>query len=93
MKKLFGRKGVIQVNQIVPIIITLVVIAFVIGIGVLSASELRDQLTSATPEYNAVNNTIGGMFNLSAQLPLFGTIVGLFIILGIIFLLVRAKGT
>lgn len=87
----YKKKGVIQLNQIVPILVTILIIAFVLGISVLAATEFRDQLTTNSPEYNAVNNTIGAMFNLSAQLPLFGTIVGLFIILGVIFLLVRGR--
>lgn len=86
------KKGIIQINEIVPILVTLLIIAFVIGISVLASSQFRDTLTAGTVEFDAVNNTIAAMFNLSEQLPLFGTIIGLFIILGVIFLLVRARG-
>lgn len=93
MKKIFGKKGVISINQIVPIILVLVIAAFIVGIGVLSSSELRDAVSTdvGSFQYMPVNNSIGAMFNLTAQLPLFGTIVGLFIILGVIFLLVRGN--
>lgn len=185
-----GKKGIIQLNQITPILVTILIAAFIIGITVISASEIRDQSSSSGSVINgtldgpgstantsmgaiqisssgitvanksvggpdtthtidsranggectlytspvnvwrcgnftlwidhgtmsindsfmqsdvmifnythaqfpigyvAVNNTIGSVFNLSGQLPLFGTIVGLFIILGIIFLLVGKK--
>lgn len=94
MKK--TKKGVIQLNQITPILITLLIAGFVIGIAVIASGELVTELgTNATHTLNpgalAVNNTIGAVFNLSSQLPLFGTIIGLFIILGIIFLLVRGN--
>lgn len=185
------KKGIISIEQIVPILVTLLVMAFVIGITVISADELRQDLqttgtvvngtvdgaagnislgntlidlatfdianisggtgahfripyedvadctnnqdqaipvlrcgnytvygnpglilfnqtdaqeaaavyefnfshTQNPPASRAVNNTIGSVFNLTEQLPLFGTIIGLFIILGVIFLLVRNKIT
>ncbi len=93
------KKGIIQINEIVPILVTLLIIAFVIGITVIAGTELRNDLITGAgttdnetnAAFQSVNNTIASVFNLSEQLPLFGTIIGLFIILGVIFLLVRSK--
>jgi len=41
---------------------------------------------------NAILNTTGGINNTFAQFPLFGTILGLLLIVSIVFLLVRSKG-
>lgn len=44
---------------------------------------------SDTTATNAINNATLSISNVFAQLPLFGTILGLLLIVGIVFLLVR----
>ena len=45
--------------------------------------------TTDTNALNAIKNATAGIGNTFAQLPLFGTILGLMLILGVVFLLVR----
>ena len=48
--------------------------------------------TTDTNALNAIKNATAGIGNTFAQLPLFGTILGLMLILGVVFLLVRGGG-
>ena len=56
-------------------------------------ASLKDSLPAITAQDNitvsALSNTTLGIANVFGQFPLFGTILGLLLIVGIVFLLVR----
>ena len=51
-------------------------------------ANLRTSVTN-TDATNAIDNATRSISNVFAQLPLFGTILGLLLIVGIVFLLIR----
>jgi len=55
--------------------------------------SLKDSLPQATTQDNitvsAISNTTLAISNIFGQFPLFGTILGLLLIVGVVFLLVR----
>ena len=56
-------------------------------------SSLKDTITRGSlgnnASHDALSNTTLGIGNVFAQFPLFGTILGLLLIVGVVFLLVR----
>ena len=60
-------------------------------------ANLRTAIPATTAGNNmsrfAIDNATASIGNVFVQLPLFGTILGLLLIVGIVFLLVRGKGS
>ncbi len=54
-------------------------------------TELNSSI-SDTDATNAIQNVTLGIGNVFKQFPLFGTILGLLLIVGVVFLLVRGSG-
>ncbi len=65
------------------LVLLFVLIGMVLGAGVIALAAFRDSTTDAAAQ-TAINNTIDGASNLSAQLPTVGTILGVGLILVVV---------
>lgn len=84
-------KGV-DLSDLQSIALTFVVIGIISGVGVLITTQMEDDTTNADAS-NALNNSTRGITNLTARLPLIGTVAGFIVLLGfVIGLLVRRMG-
>jgi len=65
------------------LVLLFVLIGMVLGAGVIALASFRDSTTDSEAQ-SAINNTIEGAGNLSAQLPTVGTILGVGLILVVV---------
>jgi len=65
------------------LVLLFVLIGMVLGAGVIALASFRDSTTDSEAQ-SAINNTIDGASNLSAQLPTVGTILGVGLILVVV---------
>ena len=81
-----------RIQDILPISFTLVVAGIGIAYGLDVSSDVRDDMTANTLEYNATTDMMTGVSNISAKFPTLGTIIVAAIIIGVLvtYLFVRA---
>ena len=88
MRLFKDKKGILgQLDNIVQTVGFLAIFAAIMLI-VLSNFRTSANNTDAT---NAINNATLGIANTFNQFPLFGTILGLMLIIGVVFLMIRGN--
>lgn len=81
-------------DQFQGIILTIVIIAILVGAGLLAQVTFRDALTTDSAEYNATNQWVSAQSNISSKAPTFGTLVGVsLVVLGAFFIFGMMKGS
>lgn len=83
MKQKIGYMGI---NDISPTVLTLVVAAIIAAVGllVISGFQSSDSLTAGSAAYNATDDAVEGISEVTGQFPTIGIIVGAVILLGIV---------
>ena len=78
-----SKKG--QIGTLQNLVITLVIIGIVLGIGLLVLGEFKNQLTSGSDEWNAVNETVFAISKIPAWLSIIVILAIVGILLAIVF--------
>jgi len=86
-----SKKG--QIGTLQNLVITLVIIGIVLGIGLLVLGEFKDQLTSGSEEYLAVNQTIYAIGKIPTWLSIIVILAIVGILLAIVFSVLPRGGT
>lgn len=84
LKNIFAKKSKgVSLADLQSVAMTFVVIGILAGVGVLITTQMEDDVTSQDAS-NALNNSTRGITNLTARLPLIGTIAGFIVLLGFV---------
>ena len=83
MKMLKNKKGY-TVSDLLPLTVAFVVVAIALSMGAEVLSEVQAGQTSATFEYNASQNGLESLDEMSSWLPTIALIVAAAVIIGII---------
>lgn len=85
------NKAYMQVSDILPLSLTLVVAGIGIAFGLSVLSDTRDDFTANTAEYNATSDTITGVSKFSSKMGLIATVIVAAIVIGLLvrFLFLR----
>ena len=86
-----SKKG--QIGTLQNLVISLVVIGIVLGIGLLVLGEFKDQLTSGSEEWTAVNETVVAIGKIPAWLSIIVILAIVGILLAIVFSVLPRGGT
>jgi len=86
-----SKKG--QIGTLQNLVITLVIIGIVLGIGLLVLSNFKDQLTSGSDEWTAVNETTHAIAQIPAWLSIIVILAIVGILLAIVFSVLPRGGT
>ncbi len=78
------KKGQVTLDQIVPIVLTLVVAGIVVGAGALVLGKFADKLTAGSVEDQATRNASDGIKELASFFPTIGIIIAAVIIIGLV---------
>lgn len=73
-----------NLNLLISGAIGLVVAGMVIAFGAQVTSDVQDDFTAATFEYNATDNALQGMDSLAGKLPSVGIILGAVVIIALL---------
>ena len=69
------RKMAFNLQLLIPIVAAFVVAGLFIAFSSEIAGDIRDDMTANSLEYNATQDTMTGMGNISAKFPTLGTII------------------
>ena len=84
MKKLLKSVKGFQLNQVPSIVIVLLVVAVVLGVGLTVLTQVQDTQTSGSLAYNATQEGMDGLTDLSEWQTTWAVIVAAAIVIGII---------
>lgn len=82
--KKIDKKGVFQLQQLIPAAIILIVIAIVLAFGALTLSKVQDQMTINSTEYNATASGLEGLDTAADFQPTLAIVVIAAIIIGVL---------
>ena len=86
-----SKKG--QIGTLQNLVITLVIIGIVLGIGLLVLGEFKDQLTTNSDEWTAVNETVYAIGKIPGWLSIIVILAIVGILLAIVFSVLPRGGT
>lgn len=78
------KKGQVGVQSLLPLGILFVVVAIALGLGAQVLGEIQDDQTANSYEYNASNNGLQAVDELSGWLPTIGLVVAAAVIIGVV---------
>ena len=80
-----------EIRDMLPIGLTFVVLGIGLAYGLNVMSDVKDDMTAGTAEYNASEDAITGVGKIPEKMPLIATVVVAAIIIGILvrYLMVR----
>jgi len=80
-----------EIRDLLPIGLTFVVLGIGLTYGLNVMSDVKDDMTANTSEYNASEDAIDGVSKIPEKLPLIATVIVAAIIIGILvrYLMVR----
>lgn len=78
------KKGQFGLNQMVPVIITLVIVAVVAVLGLTLLGDQQADQTAGSAEYNATTSAIEGVSKFPEKLPMIAGVVVLVLIITIL---------
>jgi hypothetical protein len=73
-----------DIQDLFPVAITFVALGVLLAFGLSVQTDVRDDFTALSYEYNASNNAVVANANLSSKLPILGTIVIAAIVVGVL---------
>jgi len=73
-----------DLKDLFPVAVTFVALGVLLTFGLQVQTDVRDDFTSGTVEYNASTNAITANSNLSSKLPILGTIIIAAIVIGVL---------
>jgi hypothetical protein len=73
-----------DLQDLFPIAVTFVALGVLLSFGLSVQTDVRDDFTSLSYEYNASQNSVIANSNLSSKLPILGTIVIAAIVVGVL---------
>jgi hypothetical protein len=91
MKIMKDKQG--NLKSIAGLFLTLFGIMILAGSTLLSGTTFRDSFTVGTAEYNATDNIITGVQNITTNFGTFGTLVGVAVIVIGAFFIIRSMGS
>jgi len=77
-------KAKFQIGELLGIGMTLVVLGIGLSYGLQVMSDVKEDMTSGTAEYNATNDAIVGVAKLPNKLPTIVTVIVASVIIGIL---------
>ena len=77
-------KAKFQIGELLGIGMTLVVLGIGLAYGLQVMSDVKEDMTSGTAEYNATNDAIVGVAKLPNKLPTIVTVIVASVIIGIL---------
>jgi len=81
----FKKKGQAGIMDALPsIAIAFVLAAVVFAVGMLITSETGEEMDANSAEYNATQDAIEGMGNVTGKFPLFGVVIGAVVVIALI---------
>ena len=91
MKTNQRTKARVNVSDILPLALTLVVAGIGVAFGLNILSDTQGDFTADTPEYNATRDTITGVGKFSSKFGIIATVIVASIVIGLLvrFLFVR----
>lgn len=84
MIKVQEEKYRFDIQDMLPIGVTLVVVGLVLAFGLQILGDVQGDMTASSAEANATGDTITGISKLTSKLPLIATVVVAVIIIGIL---------
>lgn len=81
--KLLDKRG-LAIGDMYPIVLTIVLIGIVLGVGFYVLAQFRDQLTSGSTEWKAVNTTITGLNKFPTWIAIVVVVAAAAIVLGVV---------
>lgn len=73
-----------DVGDLLPLGITLVVVTVALAFGLQVAGDIRDDMTASTAEYNATQDGITGLSKLTGKLPTIGLVIAAVVVIAIL---------
>lgn len=82
-----------RVQDLLPIGMTIIVLGIGLAFGLNVMGDVKNDMTSGSPEWIAANETVTGVAKIPSKLPLIVTVVIAAVIIGILvtYLLVRFR--
>ena len=80
-----------RIEDLLPIGFTFVVLGLGLAYGLQIMGEVKDDMTSGTEEYDAVNNTIIGVAKIPEKLPTLATVVMASVLIGVLVTYLYAR--
>jgi hypothetical protein len=80
-----------RIEDLLPIGFTFVVLGLGLAYGLQIMGEVKDDMTSGTEEYDAVNNTIQGVAKIPEKLPTLATVVMASVLIGVLVTYLYAR--
>ena len=90
--KTYNKKGLLSLTQLTGIIMMLVIIGIMLVVGLKVQSGVRDEMTENSSEYNASNEAMEGLTNISEQQGRLGTVIIFGIIISVVVIAFMVKG-
>jgi hypothetical protein len=79
-----SKKGLLGLGQLAGIVLVLVTIGIMLVVGLRVESDLQDDFTENSTEWNAAEDTMEGLDNVAENQGLLGTIIIFGVILGVV---------
>jgi hypothetical protein len=73
-----------DLNDLFPAAITFVAVGVLVSFGLSIQTDVRDDFTANSYEYNASQNAVLANSNLSSKLPILGTVLIAAIVVGVL---------
>jgi len=73
-----------DLNDLFPAAITFVAVGVLLSFGLSIQTDVRDDFTANSYEYNASQNAVQANSNLSSKLPILGTVLIAAIVVGVL---------
>jgi hypothetical protein len=73
-----------DLGDLFPIAVTFVALGVLLAFGLNVQTDVRDDFTTDSYEYNATTKAIEGNTNLASKLPILGTIIIAAIVVGVL---------
>jgi len=73
-----------NIDQLLPIGLTIVVLGIALAYGLQVMGDVQDDMTPASTEYNATSDALEGVAKIPAKLPMIVTVIVAAVIIGII---------
>ncbi len=73
-----------DLNDLFPAAITFVAVGVLLSFGLSIQTDVRDDFTASSYEYNASNNAVLANSNLASKLPILGTVLIAAIVVGVL---------
>jgi len=64
-----------NMNLLIPIVASFIVAGLFIAFGSQIIGDVQDDMTAASAEYNATQDTLDGVGNMSEKFPTLGTVI------------------